>query len=60
MNAEAGQAQTKLVFRAVAVIGPEVWAGGSGAMLYHSSDSGTLWQQVFPLNRRRSTGGRHH
>ncbi|MFY9911708.1 MAG: YCF48-related protein [Candidatus Sulfotelmatobacter sp.] len=48
VNAEAGQAQTKLVFRAVAVIGPEVWAGGSGAMLYHSSDSGTLWQQVFP------------
>ena len=49
VNAEVGQAQTKLVFRAVAVIGPEVWAGGSGAMLYHSSDSGTLWQQVFPF-----------
>ena len=49
VNPEGGQAQTKLVFRAVAAIGPEVWVGGSGAILYHSSDSGSLWQQVFPL-----------
>jgi Putative zinc-finger len=40
------QAQPEPVFRVVTAIGPEVWAGGSG--LYHSSDSGTRWQQVFP------------
>ena len=49
VNGEAGQARNKVMFRAVAAIGPEVWAGGSGAMLYHSSDSGARWQQVFPL-----------
>jgi hypothetical protein len=49
VNGEAGLAQKRIVFRAVTAIGPEVWAGGSGATLYHSSDSGTLWQQVFPL-----------
>ncbi len=40
------QGPTKLTFRAVAAIGPEVWAGGSGATLYHSADSGSRWQQV--------------
>jgi hypothetical protein len=40
------QGATKLTFRAVAAIGPEVWAGGSGATLYHSADSGSRWQQV--------------
>ncbi len=48
VNAAAGQSRNKSVFRAVAAIGPEVWAGGSGAVLYHSSDSGTSWQTVFP------------
>jgi Photosynthesis system II assembly factor YCF48 len=43
-----GQPQSKVIFRAVAVIGPEVWAGGTGTMLYHSSDFGTRWQQIFP------------
>jgi hypothetical protein len=42
-------AQTSpIMFRAVAAIGPEVWAGGSSAMLYHSADSGTRWTRVFP------------
>lgn len=49
VNANAGQAQKKLVFRSVAAMGPEVWAGGSGGTLYHSSDSGTRWQKVLPL-----------
>jgi hypothetical protein len=49
VNGNDGQAEKNVVFRAVAAIGPEVWAGGSGATLYHSSDSGTRWQQVFPL-----------
>jgi hypothetical protein len=40
------------VFRVVTAIGPEVWVGGLGAVLYHSGDSGNRWQQV-PL----SSGG---
>jgi len=36
-------------FRAVASIRGEVWAGGPGGILYHSSDSGTTWMKVaFP------------
>jgi Photosynthesis system II assembly factor YCF48/Putative zinc-finger len=42
------QAQPNPVFRAVAAIGSEVWAGGSGAMLYHSADAGTHWTRVLP------------
>ena len=49
VNAETGETQKRVVFHAVAALGPEVWAAGSGAMLYHSSDSGTQWQQVFPF-----------
>ena len=49
VNPDAGQSSGKPVFRVVAAMGPEVWAGGSGATLYHSSDSGTRWQQIFPL-----------
>lgn len=49
VNPDAGQASGKPVFRVVAAMGPDVWVGGSGAILYHSSDSGTRWQQVFPL-----------
>jgi hypothetical protein len=37
-----------VVFRAVAAIGPEVWAGGSPCALYHSVDSGAHWKQVLP------------
>ena len=37
-----------LVFRALAVTGPDVWAGGSQGVLYHSLDSGNHWAQVFP------------
>jgi hypothetical protein len=36
------------VFRAVSAMGPEVWAGGSNAVLYHSADSGIHWSQVLP------------
>ncbi len=40
--------QLNLVFRAVAADRSEVWAGGSAAMLYHSSDSGAHWTRVLP------------
>jgi hypothetical protein len=33
-------------FRAVAAIGPEVWAGGAGGTLFHSSDGGSHWTDV--------------
>jgi len=35
-------------FRAVAANGADVWAGGSGGMLYHSTDSGANWTRVIP------------
>lgn len=37
-----------IVFRAVAASGPDVWAGGSEANLYHSTDSGQHWVKVVP------------
>ena len=37
-----------IVFRAVAANGPDVWAGGSEANLYHSTDSGQHWVKVVP------------
>ena len=36
------------MFRAVAAAGLEVWAGGSGSMLYHSLDGGENWTRVLP------------
>jgi len=35
-----------VTFRAVATVGSEVWAGGSGAALFHSADAGEHWLQV--------------
>ena len=35
-----------VAFRVVASIGSEVWAGGSGGALYHSSDHGNSWHEV--------------
>ena len=37
-----------ILFRAVAANGPDVWAGGSEANLYHSTDSGDHWVKVVP------------
>ena len=41
-------AQPSMVFRAVTALGSEVWAGGSGPILYHSTDSGAHWVRVLP------------
>jgi hypothetical protein len=38
------------VFRAVSAVGPEVWAGGSAGMLYHSADGGEQWTRVVPTS----------
>ncbi len=37
-----------VVFRAVSATGQDVWAGGSGGALFHSSDGGRHWVQVKP------------
>jgi len=36
------------VFRAVSANGPDVWAGGSRGLLYHSTDAGAHWVRVVP------------
>ena len=46
--ADKKAASPAVVFRAVAAIGAEVWAGGNGGALYHSSDSGSAWTRVAP------------
>ncbi len=35
-----------VIFHAVAVIGNDVWAGGNGGALFHSSDRGEHWSKV--------------
>ncbi len=35
-----------VVFRAIASVGPEVWAVGNGGALYHSGDSGLTWTRL--------------
>lgn len=37
-----------IIFRAVAANGPDVWAGGSEASLFHSTDSGDHWIRIQP------------
>jgi len=37
-----------LSFRAVASNGPDVWAGASGGLLYHTTDGGSHWTRVVP------------
>jgi hypothetical protein len=41
-------AAVPVIFRAVAALGTEVWAGGSNGALYHSADAGGHWTQVVP------------
>jgi len=36
-------------FRALSAVGPNIWAGGKGGTLYHSSDSGQSWVKVEPI-----------
>jgi hypothetical protein len=49
--------QPNLVFRVVAAIGSEVWAGGSGATLYHSGDSGAHWTLMLPSSEAAAVTG---
>jgi len=36
----------KVTFRVIRAMGREVWAGGSGGALYHSSNDGATWTRV--------------
>jgi photosystem II stability/assembly factor-like uncharacterized protein len=45
------------LFRAISAIGPEVWAGGAGALLYHSTDVGAHWTRVIPANANAVMNG---
>jgi Photosynthesis system II assembly factor YCF48 len=45
------------VFRAVAANGPDVWAGGSSGLLYHSIDSGAHWTRIAPSSGGSVLGG---
>jgi photosystem II stability/assembly factor-like uncharacterized protein len=36
----------RVTFRVIHAMGREVWAGGSGGALYHSSDGGAIWTRV--------------
>ncbi len=36
----------RVTFRVIQAIGRDVWAGGSGGALYHSSDDGAIWTRV--------------
>lgn len=44
-------------FRAVASNGPDVWAGASGGLLYHSTDAGAHWIRVVPSSSGTSLSG---
>jgi hypothetical protein len=45
------------VFRAVVANGPDVWAGGTAAALYHSSDAGAHWARVIPSSDSATLSG---
>ncbi|MGD1079390.1 MAG: YCF48-related protein [Candidatus Sulfotelmatobacter sp.] len=45
------------IFRAVAANGTDVWAGGSGGILYHSPDAGDQWTRVVPASAGTSLTG---
>lgn len=48
---------TAPVFRAVASNGPDVWAGASGGLLYHSVDAGQHWTRVVPASSAARLSG---
>ncbi len=45
------------VFRAIAATGSEVWAGGTGGVLYHTIDAGNSWARVVPSYQGVVLGG---
>ncbi len=43
---QAAAIDEDVVFHAVAAVGMDVWAGGSGGALFHSGDAGQSWKRV--------------
>lgn len=39
----------KATFRALSANGPDIWAGGTAGLLYHSTDAGGQWTRVKPM-----------
>jgi len=56
-KSEKPESNPVIVFRAVAALGTEVWAGGSDRMLYHSLDLGNHWTRVVPAEANTSLSG---
>jgi hypothetical protein len=54
---EEQYARAMPVFRAVAASGMEVWAGGTGGILYHTVDAGNSWSRVVPSYEGVALGG---
>ena len=40
--------EDNVVFQTVAVVGPRVWVGGRGSILYFSADDGNQWTRLLP------------
>jgi hypothetical protein len=54
---ESVHAADGAAFRALAVDGAQIWAGGSGGILVHSSDSGAHWDRIAVADGDRSLTG---
>ncbi len=50
-------ADQPVTFRTVAVIGGEVWAGGSDGALFHSTDGGNQWSRIPLIDGGRAEHG---
>jgi len=46
-----------VIFRAVSVVGKDIWVGGSGGTLFHSADGGEHWAPVHVQMDSRSLTG---
>jgi len=54
-NWEEVPVNDKVEFRVVQTNGREIWAGGTGGALYHSSDGGATWSRVNLASESTST-----
>ena len=52
MNWEIVPIDQNSVFRALSVLGEELWVGGKNGVLYHSPDNGKHWVHVVPTAER--------
>jgi photosystem II stability/assembly factor-like uncharacterized protein len=43
------QVSDNAAFRALSAVGQDIWVGGIGGALFHSSNAGQDWQQISPV-----------